>query len=247
MGIRFDVVTEREAIDWVLDELDAGRGGWMVTPNLAILRGACVDERCRRLVTSATFSVADGMPLIWASRLQGTPLPERVAGSTLVSTLSAAAAGRGRSLFLIGGEAGTAARTCEILRERHPNIDIRGSYYPEFGFEKDPAQIEAIREAIREADADIVYIALSFPKADVLIEQIRNEFPKMWFAGIGISFSFICGDVVRAPKWIQKIGLEWMHRFVQEPKRLARRYFIEGLPFAARLLGTSFLRRFKKR
>src|SRR4051812_36760160 len=102
-GVDIHAITEKQCIDLILEELDAGRGGVVVTPNLDHLRRCSRDMSFTALVAEADLVVADGMPLIWASRLQGTPLPQRVAGSDLISTLSAAAAGRGRSVFLLGG------------------------------------------------------------------------------------------------------------------------------------------------
>ncbi|MGH7214615.1 MAG: WecB/TagA/CpsF family glycosyltransferase, partial [Tepidisphaeraceae bacterium] len=101
-GVELHAVTERQVLDYILSELDAGRGGTVVTPNLDHLRRCTRDVTFGAMVAEADLVVADGMPLVWASRLQRTPLPQRVAGSDLISTLSAAAAGRGRSIFLLG-------------------------------------------------------------------------------------------------------------------------------------------------
>ena len=111
-GIRFHAVTEKQAIQFILDELDAGRGGWLITHNLDHLRRLSRDPSFDELCAGATLVVADGMPLVWASRLQHTPVPERVAGSNLTVSLSSAAASRGRSVFLLGGVPGTAKGIC---------------------------------------------------------------------------------------------------------------------------------------
>src|SRR5262249_32977844 len=100
------------------------------------------------------------------------------------------------------------------------------------GFEKDPAQLESIRRQIVAAKPDIVYVALGFPKQELLTKYLRPALPRATFLGVGIALSFIAGEVKRAPRWAQQAGLEWLHRLVQEPRRLARRYLLQGLPFA---------------
>jgi UDP-N-acetyl-D-mannosaminuronic acid transferase (WecB/TagA/CpsF family) len=120
-GVEFHAITEQQCIAHILDELDAGRGGTVVTPNLDHLRRYTRDLTFGALVAEAELVVADGMPIIWASRLQRTPLPQRVAGSDLISSLSAAASKRGKSVFLLGGDEGTAEAGAKILAERDPS------------------------------------------------------------------------------------------------------------------------------
>ena len=246
-GFAFDRLTLGGAVDAVLDALDAGRGGWMITSNLDHLRRAGRDEAFAAMLRDADLLVADGMPLVWASRLSGDPLPERVAGSTLSAALAAAAAGRGRSLFLLGGNPGVADAAASALRAEHPEISIVGTHCPPVGFEHDPAAATALREALRGSGADLVYVALGSPKQERLIAELRAEglLPGAWWIGVGISLSFLCGDVERAPAWVQAAGLEWVHRLMQEPRRLARRYLVDGLPFAAKLLAGSALGRLR--
>ncbi|HEX7008615.1 MAG TPA: WecB/TagA/CpsF family glycosyltransferase [Phycisphaeraceae bacterium] len=243
-GVAFDAVTEPQCVGWIMDQLAAGRGGWVITPNLDHLRRAQRDQEFRRwLLEEADLVVADGMPLVWASRLQGTPLPERVAGSSLVSTLAQAAAGAGRSLFLLGGSPGAAQAAAEVLRSRYPGLIIAGTACPPIGFENDPQQMDELRQMLKEAKPDIVYMALGSPKQERLIRLLRGEQPGAWWLGVGISLSFLCGQVRRAPRWMQRVGLEWLHRLVQEPRRLARRYLLDGIPFALYLLGGAALQR----
>ena len=242
LGVRLHAITEKQAIKHMIDELDAGRGGAVVTPNLDHLRRCARDLSFGALVAEADLVVADGMPLIWASRLQGTPLPQRIAGSDLISTLSAAAAEKSRSVFLLGGMPGTADAAAKVLVTANPTLKIAGTHCPPMGFEQDAAEMDAILARLTEAKPDIVFVALGSPKQENLINQIRQVLPGSWWLGVGISFSFLCGDVKRAPRWMQRIGMEWMHRLLQDPKRLFHRYIVVGVPFGANLLVKSAIR-----
>lgn len=238
-GVRLDAITEAQCIAHILDELDAKRGGMLVTPNLDHLHRSTKDLAFAALVAEADLVVADGMPLVWASRLQATPLPERVAGSNLITTLSGVAAGRGRAIYLLGGSEGTAEGAAKVLREKFPDLNIAGTYYPPQGFEHDAGQMADIVASLGSAHPDIVYVALGSPKQEKLIARLRPILPDAWWVGVGNSFSFLCGDVQRAPRWMQVSGLEWIHRLCQEPRRLFKRYIMNGLPFAGKLLTKS--------
>lgn len=241
-GVNIHQITEKQCVDYILDELDAGHGGTVVTPNLDHLHRCEHDLNFGALVAEAQLVVADGMPLVWASRLQGTPLPERVAGSNLVSSLTGAAADRGRSVFLLGGSPGTAEGAGELLKQRFPGAKIAGSLCPPPGFEHDAKLLGQIESALLAADPDIVYVALGSPKQERLIGRLKRLLPQAWFLGVGVSFSFLTGDVKRAPLWMQKSGFEWVHRLQQEPKRLFKRYVVVGIPFAGMLLTRSAVR-----
>ncbi|MBI1335764.1 MAG: WecB/TagA/CpsF family glycosyltransferase [Phycisphaera sp.] len=246
-GLCLDAVTQRHCVEHVHHALAKGFGGWIVTPNLDFLRRANHDESFAMLIRRATLVVADGMPLVWASRLQGTPLPERVAGSDLVLSLSQEAARRGRSLYLLGGDEGAAEQAAHVLTERYPGLKIVGHECPPVGFEHDKEQVRAIARRLIHAQPDLVYVALGSPKQELLIGQLRDSLPAAWWIGVGISLGFVSGQVKRAPRWLQRFGLEWVHRLVQEPRRLASRYLVHGLPFMARLMVGSLRARLRKR
>jgi N-acetylglucosaminyldiphosphoundecaprenol N-acetyl-beta-D-mannosaminyltransferase len=243
MGVTFDALTEEEVVDSIFESLGAGRGGSVVTTNLEILRQQKSVPEWQDLLGETSLVVADGMPLVWASALAGTPVPERVAGSSLVTPLCIRAAREGKSVFLIGGAPGTAANAAERLAQEAPGLVVAGTLCPPHGFESDPAAVADIRKHLRAARPDIVLVGLGAPKQERLIQALRADLPGAWYLGVGISFSFISGDIRRAPDWMQRAGLEWLHRFVQEPGRLFRRYFLRGLPFATRLGSWALLQR----
>jgi N-acetylglucosaminyldiphosphoundecaprenol N-acetyl-beta-D-mannosaminyltransferase len=236
MGLDVAAISERETIDHVLDRVADRQGGWLCTANLDILRQYHDSIAVRDLIAEADLVVADGMPLIWAGGLQGSPLPERVAGSTLVVSLTAAAAEAGASVFLLGGNPGTAEATAARLTELNPEVRFVGTLCPPFGFEKDPEYMADLAAEVQKADPDIVYVGLGFPKQEHLIAALREYLPHTWFISCGVSFSFVAGEFRRAPVLVQKLGLEWLHRLVQEPRRLFRRYLVDGLPFLVELM-----------
>lgn len=241
-GVGIHAVSEAETVDYILTELEHGRGGWVVTPNLDHLRRAAREPEFRRMYEEADLRVTDGMILVWALSLQRTPVPERVAGSDLIKSLSAGAARRGRSIYLLGGNEGTDVGAAEVLKERYPGLVVAGTSCPPYGFEKDPIALAKLARELKDAAPDIVFVALGSPKQEHVARMLKDEMPRTWWLGVGISFSFLTGDVQRAPKWMQASGLEWMHRLMQEPRRLFKRYVVQGLPFAGGLLGGAAVR-----
>lgn len=234
-GAPLTALTERECVRVILNELDAGRGGWLMTLNLDHLRRFVMDASYAATVARADMLVADGMPLIWASHLLKTPLPERITGSNLIWSLSEGAAARGCSVFLLGGRNDVAHRSAQILQASYRALKVAGVHVPPFGFEEDVVEMEALFEAVCRAQPDIIYVALGSPKEDNLIAQLRARVPRAWCIGVGISFSWAAGTLPRAPLWMQQMGLEWLHRLWHEPRRLGRRYLVDDVPFAVRL------------
>jgi exopolysaccharide biosynthesis WecB/TagA/CpsF family protein len=240
--VAVDAVTQRQCVERILVQIDQHRGGVVITPNMDHLRRCSRDPEYATMLRAADLVVADGMPLVWASKIQGTPLPERVAGSDLISSLTAAATEHGRSVFLLGGDPGTAEASAEVLRQRNPSLKLAGIYCPPIGFENDAEIMPDLLEALRSSSPDIVYVGLGSPKQEKLISVLRDKFPYTWWLGVGYSFSFLSGQASRAPLWMQKRGLEWLHRLLQDPRRLARRYLVDNLPFAASLMGGAVMK-----
>lgn len=219
--------------------LAAGQGGQIVTPNVDILRRALREKESREHVTAANVVVADGKPLVWASRFAGRPLPARVTGADLIWSLSAALAEGGRSIFLLGGRPGIAHRARHVLRQRTPALAVAGVLSPPFGFDTRPAEFQAVCDEVVAACPDLVYVGLGFPKQERVIARLRPRLPRSWFLGCGAAIGFVAGAHQRAPAWMQQSGLEWLHRLVAEPRRLMSRYLVHDVPFALRLLATS--------
>jgi N-acetylglucosaminyldiphosphoundecaprenol N-acetyl-beta-D-mannosaminyltransferase len=248
MGAPVGVVTEASAVGAIVDAAEAGRGHWTITANLDHLRRYHCDPIAKGLIDEADLVVADGMPVIWASRLAGEPLPERVSGSSMVWSICEAASGRGLSVFLLGGDPGVAERAAGVFRDRYPGLEIAGTACPPVGFESDAQELDRVRRQVTEGAPQIVFVALGFPKQDLLIRSLRGSLPGTSFLGVGISLSYATGDVSRAPNWLCSLGLEWAHRLSQEPTlRLARRYLVDGLPFGLRLMASAARHRVRRR
>jgi N-acetylglucosaminyldiphosphoundecaprenol N-acetyl-beta-D-mannosaminyltransferase len=240
-GVPFNRQTESEVVDSVFRALSEGRGGRIVTPNVDILQAISRRPELRDLLRSADVVVADGMPIVWASKLRGTPLPERVSGADLVWSLAERAGLEGRSVYLLGGRPGVAERAGKRFAEECPGLRVVGHHSPEWGFERSPEQMRDVLDRLRDAAPDLVYLALGFPKQDLVAAQLAPHLPRTWFLGCGGALDMAAGEVERASGALQKVGGEWIFRLMQEPQRLARRYLLNDAPYAASMLTRSTL------
>ncbi len=236
-------MTRGQVADAVFAGIARGQAGTIVTANLDFLQHAAERPDLAALYGRATLRVADGMPVLWLARLAGRPLPERVAGSDLVWLLAARAEREQRRLFLLGGDPGAAEGAARVLCERHPQLQIVGLAAPRVSSPPTASELEGIRAQLVAARPDLVYCAFGTPKQEQIAEQLAPALPGAWWLGCGISLSFIAGQQRRAPRWVQRIGLEWLHRAAQDPGRLLHRYLLRNLPFllasAARALGAA--------
>ena len=222
-------------VEAVVRAIREQRGGWIITANVDHLLRHHSNPEIAAINDQADLVVADGMPLLWAARLQGTPLPGRVAGSDLVWTLAQHAARDGLSLYLLGGAPGVAERAARRFRERWPDLRVAGFSSPLVSEVPTADELAQLRAVLAEAKPDLIYVAFGAPKQERVIAALRPALPNAWWIGVGISLGFVAGNPRRAPVWMQGLGLEWFHRLLQEPRRLARRYFLEDLPFTFRL------------
>jgi N-acetylglucosaminyldiphosphoundecaprenol N-acetyl-beta-D-mannosaminyltransferase len=239
-GICIDALTERQLIDQVIASTAVGRGGWIVTPNVNFMRRVASDVELQNLLAGATLRVADGMPLLWASRLARAPKLERIPGSELIYSLAAAAAHHDRSIYIIGGGEGSAERAGVNLGEHAPGLRVVGAEGPWMSAAVTDEEIEPIIARLEQADPDIVFVGLGFPKQERFIAKCRERLPATWFLGCGQAVNFAAGEETRAPLWMQRSGLEWVHRLLSEPRRLLGRY-LGDIPFAVAVLCVSMI------
>ena len=245
LGMQVDRVDEQSLLNHLLASLARGEGGWVLTANLDFVRRNAFDEKTRSLFRQADLCVADGMPLVWAAWLQGQPLPGRVAGSSLLGRLVARAAAEKRSLYLLGGTESANRRAAERMLERHPDLRLCGRSSPGIGSPPTSEETRRLADELVPLGPDILLVGLGSPKQEQLIRALRPLLPRTWMIGVGVSFSFLAGEIRRAPRWLQALGLEWVHRLLQEPRRLAKRYLVEDLPFAFRLFASALATRMR--
>lgn len=223
-GVRIDCVTEDQAIERILELARRPGADVVLTPNVDhILRTRRIPE-FKAIYDNASLVVADGMPVVWASRILGQPLPERVAGSDLMPRCVVAAARAGLTYFFVGGMAGDAEQAARILADRAGHDGLVGIDCPPYGFEQDTAYVERLVERINAASPNLLFVGLGSPKQEFLIDRLRSRVAVNVMMGVGVTFSFVAGTVRRAPKLMQRLGLEWMWRLACEPRRLWRRY-----------------------
>lgn len=246
-NLDIDALTENEVIDVVRKAWVAGHGGSIIPVNIDVARAAARQPTLGQLIAAGSLVLADGMPLVWAARVRGDRLPERVAGSSLLFSLTEAAATDGRSVFLLGGAEGVPAKAADALRARFTNLRIVGTDSPPFGFDQTDEGIHKAVSSVSAAAPDLVLVGLGFPRQEQLIERLRLAHPEAWYLACGGGIPMAAGMVSRASPLMQRLGLEWVHRLALEPRRLAGRYLRDDLPFAIRLLAQSAVRRFTSR
>lgn len=246
-NVGLDPLTEAEVIGRVRAAWEAGRGGSIYPVNVDVALAVSRQPGLVGLLDAGSLVVADGAPLEWAARVAGEPLPGRVTGSGLVFSLSEAAAADGRSVFLLGGAEGVPEKAADSLRSRFPGLRVAGADSPPFGFDQTEEGLRRTVDAVAAAEPDLVLVGLGFPRQEKLIEQLRQAWPSAWYLACGGGITMAAGIVRRASPLMQRLGLEWVHRLVHEPRRLARRYLRDDLPFAIGLLSRAAIRRFTQK
>jgi N-acetylglucosaminyldiphosphoundecaprenol N-acetyl-beta-D-mannosaminyltransferase len=229
LGANIDQVRMDEAMKTIHGFVVSQQPHQVVTVNLDFLRIAQENPEFQGVINRSDLAVADGMPLVWASQWLGTPLPERVTGVELVDECCALAAREGYSIFLLGGAEGVPEAAAAKMVERHPGLQIAGTYSPPMG-PFSPEEDAKIVDMIRAAKPQMLFVAFGAPKQDIWIAQHRNTLGVPVAVGVGGVFNFLTGRVRRAPEWMQRSGLEWLYRVSQEPRRLWRRYFVQDMP-----------------
>jgi len=215
--------TLADTVDVISRLIEAGRPTYFITANTHYLMLTAENPDLQAINARAAFIVADGAPLIWASRRQGSPLPERVAGSDLIFELSAEAARKGYRLFFLGGPEGVAEEAARQLASRYPGLQVVGTECPPFR-ELTVAEQETLDARIRAARPDILFVAFGQPKGERWINQHFEKLGVPVSVQVGASLEFAAGRIRRAPRWMQKSGLEWAFRLGLEPRRLLGRY-----------------------
>lgn len=218
MGVPIHDVTTEETIAWVGRWIAEGTSHQIATVNPEFLMQARKDAAFRATLNGAALCIPDGFGVLWAARFRGIKLRERVPGSDLVPRLSAEAAKRGWRVFFLGAAPGIAEKASGILAERYPGLQVAGCYAGSPAVEEE----QAIITRIKASQADIVFVAYGAPKQDHWVRRNLTRTGAKVGIGVGGSFDFIAGIRMRAPRWVQRIGLEWFYRLLAEPWRWRR-------------------------
>jgi N-acetylglucosaminyldiphosphoundecaprenol N-acetyl-beta-D-mannosaminyltransferase len=234
-GIHIDAVRMAEAVGRVMgwihtDEPQVHR--YVVTPNAdhaVMLHG---DSEFRGAYAHASLVLADGMPVVLASRILRRPLPERVTGADLVPALfHAATQRRPLNVYLLGAGPGVAERAAANIHARWSHVAVVGTYSPPLGFENDESETAAILHRIEVSRPDVLVVGLGAPKQELWVAKHREQIAAKVSLCVGATIDFLAGEVRRAPRWMRRAGLEWLFRLLCEPRRLSKRYLKDACVF----------------
>ncbi len=228
MGCQVDNLTMEETLGKVEGFIASGRPHQHVVVNVDKLVKASRDEALRRIINDCALVNVDGMPVVWASRLLGKPLKERVAGVDLFEALMRRAGDKGWRVFLLGAREEVVSAVKATYERKYPQLVIAGYRN---GYWNGEAEEAAVVEQIQASRADLLFVAISSPKKEQFLGRYQAAMRIPFAMGVGGTFDVAIGKVKRAPAWMQKSGLEWFYRFLQEPRRMFRRYFIEDMAF----------------
>jgi N-acetylglucosaminyldiphosphoundecaprenol N-acetyl-beta-D-mannosaminyltransferase len=228
--LEMDVLRLTEAIEAIVGLVKAGKGGSVFTPNVDHIVQAEHDAAFRDAYGRASLSLVDGTPVLWAARMLGTPLPEKLSGSDVFEPLIERAAAEGMRVVLLGGGPGVAELAAKNLQERFPGLQVVDTLAPRLGLT--PTEEErATVERLQRAKADLIFVCLGAPKQELFSDRNREALAPAVLVGFGAAVDFAAGTIPRAPRWMSSMGLEWAFRLGREPRRLAARYLLRDPEF----------------
>lgn len=227
-------------MDEALHEIDrlieGGKKNYIVAINVDVVMKIEEDVYLKKITDNADMVLVDGKPLIWISKLHKTPVKAKISGSDLVPLLCERAANKGYSIFIIGGKEGIAEKAASRLKNQYSDIKIVGTYAPPVGFENDLEELDKINQMISEISPDLLIACFGCPKQEKWIYENYKKYNARVSICAGATVDFLAGNIKRAPKWMSNHGLEWFYRFLQEPKRMFKRYFIDDVKIAKLIL-----------
>ena len=237
LNATLDPLTHDETVDAIFAAIDSGRRGWVCTANVSTLMAMRKSPDLQSFVDRSMLTVADGQPLVWSAPLFGGRLPERVTGVDLVDSLCRRAEAVGRGVFLLGASAEVLTDAVAKLRLDHPALRIEAAH-GFFGEHEHAARAAAIRDS----GASLLFVGMGTPRQESFIDRNWDRLGVAVAIPVGGTFDVLGGAVFRAPAWIGRLGLEWVVRLVQEPRRLLPRYLVTNTTFCALILATMVAR-----
>lgn len=222
-------LTMSETIDAVEELIKSEKKSYVVAINVDVVIKIENDPYLKKIVDNADMVLVDGKPLVWISNFYGKPLKAKISGSDLVPLLCEEASKKQYSIFIIGGKEGVSGQAKQNLEKRLPGIRIVGTYAPTYGFEKNDAELNKINTLLSEAKPDLLIACFGCPKQEKWIFENISKYDAKVSICAGATVDFLAGNIKRAPRWMSEHGLEWLYRFLQEPKRMFKRYFIDDM------------------
>lgn len=226
LGIRIDATNYQDVCDRIQRSITTRRSCYLVAANVHMLMTTYWQPAYRRVLQRAALVTPDGMPLVWGLRLLGVKRQPRVYGPDLMLTWCDRAAQLGSSIYLYGGTPDRLNRLKDRLQQQFPKIKIAGYHSPPFRPLTSQEEAQDI-DRIHQSGADVVFVGLGCPKQEYWMARQAGKLEAV-MVGVGAAFSFHSGDVAQAPRWMMKLGLEWLFRLWQEPQRLWVRYLLNN-------------------
>lgn len=232
LGINIDPLTMRETVDAVEQYVLGKRALHLMGVNADKINQCHTDEKIKKIVNDSGIINADGASVVLASKFLGTPVPERVAGIDLMQSLLDLSNKKGYSVYFFGAKEEVLQDMLKVFKNDYPNLIVIGHRNGYFSEDDE----RTIQEDIREKNPDFVFVGITSPKKEYIIQKFMDNGVNSVFMGVGGSFDVLSGHIQRAPLWMQKLNLEWLFRVANEPKRLFKRYFVGNATFIKRVL-----------
>ncbi|MEP7204376.1 MAG: WecB/TagA/CpsF family glycosyltransferase [Ilumatobacteraceae bacterium] len=224
-GVDVDAVDMAGAVELARDAVLSGRPHQHVVLNAAKIVAMHDDKELARIIKGCDFILADGAPIVWFAHLAGRRLPERVAGADLFEELVATAAADGHAVYFLGAQQHVVDRVVKVFRDRHPTLKVAG-WHDGFWTSDDE-----VIELIRQAQPHYLFLAIPSPRKEYWLNANLDRLLVPFSMGVGGSFDVVAGEITRAPRWMQRIGMEWSWRLIKEPRRMFKRYLVGNTRF----------------
>ncbi|OWP50545.1 WecB/TagA/CpsF family glycosyltransferase [Pseudomonas nitroreducens] len=227
LGCPMHAISSRSTVEEIRRQILSGSFIQHVVVNVSKLVNMRSDNALRRSVISCDMINIDGMGVVWGARFLGHSVPERVAGVDLFHQLLAMSASNNFSVYLLGATDEVVTKTAKIVEAQYPGLKVAGYHHGYFWDDE-----EGMVETIRSANAQLLFVAITSPKKENFINRWKDQLGVNFVMGVGGTFDVVAGKVKRAPLWMQKYGLEWLYRVIQEPGRMWKRYLTTNMQFA---------------
>jgi N-acetylglucosaminyldiphosphoundecaprenol N-acetyl-beta-D-mannosaminyltransferase len=230
LGVGVSAINMEDAVSIFRQAIENGSRGYVCVTGVHGVMEARKDPTLRRILNSSLLSTPDGVPMVWIGRLQGLSRMRRVFGPELMQRICEISVAEGRSHFLYGGKPGAAEQLRDVLANRFPGLQIVGTYTPPFRLLNANEEQELV-EMVGRLKPDFFWVGLSTPKQEQFMARYSQLLETRLMIGVGAAFDYLTGSIRDAPSWVKSAGLQWLHRLIQEPRRLWKRYLINNPQF----------------